>query len=299
MTSGDLLRTPPWHIRRTGFPAAWRKLARAAERRGVSPPVRIAFLDTGVDMRHPSLAPLLGRGINVLRPEAAPTDDNGHGTHVAGILMASTGCDPAIHGCPAAWADVAPVRLHPVKIFDHTGHGRVSDIVRGIEWCLFNGIDVINCSFGTDQRSNGTLEEAVQAAERHGLVIVAASGNDGRRGSVDYPGQFGQVIAVAACTRGDRLAPFSTTGPQIDLLAPGAGVVSTAPGGGYRRMSGTSMAAPHVSAAVALLLWLEGRLSPSAVRARLASTAEWIPSLPRRVQGAGMLRADRLLGSRT
>lgn len=299
VTSGEFNRTPPWHIRRTGFPAAWRRLARTAQgRSSESQPVRVAFLDTGIDIQHPSLAPLIGGGTNVVSPGSAPCDDNGHGTHVAGIFTAAVGCDPTIQGVPQSWASQESVRIFPVKIFDHTGFGRISDIVRGIEWCLQNDIHVINCSFGTDQESNRALNEAIAGAERQGALVIAAAGNDGRKGAVDFPGQFPEVIAVAASTPGDRLAPFSSTGPQVDLLAPGAGVISTAPSGTYRRMSGTSMAAPHVTAAAAVLLWLEPHLSPAVVRSRLIASAEWIPSLPRRVQGAGMLRADRLVGIR-
>lgn len=299
MTSGEFTRTPPWHIRRTGFPSAWRKLARTAQGRSVSSyPVRVALLDTGIDIHHPSLAPLIGGGTNVVSPGSAPEDDNGHGTHVAGIVAAAIGGDPAVQGVPKAWASEESVRLYPVKIFDHTGFGRIRDIVSGIDWCLGHNIQVINCSFGTDQESNRALKDAIDAAERSGVLIVAAAGNDGRKGAVDFPGQFAEVVAVAACTRGDLLAPFSSTGPQVDLLAPGASVVSTAPGGSYRRMSGTSMAAPQVTAAVSLLLWLEPNLPLARIRSRLLSTAEWIPTLPRRVQGAGMLRADRLLGIR-
>jgi subtilisin len=300
MEGDERHRTPPWHIRRTGFPLAWRKLGRAAvSRGGPERPVRVAILDTGVDLNHRSLAPLIGGGANVVSPGAPPQDDNGHGTHVAGILAAATGCDPTLRGAPPAWARSGSIRIFPVKIFDHTGFGRISDIVRAIEWCLAQGVDLINCSFGTDSESTADLEAAIEAAHRQGVLVVAAAGNDGRKGEVDYPGRFSSVVAVAASTRGDRLAPFSSSGPQIDLLAPGAGVISTSPGGGYRRMSGTSMAAPHVTAAAALLRWLEPQLPTASLFQRLSASAEWIPTLPHRVQGAGLLRCDRLLGIRS
>ncbi|HYG58075.1 MAG TPA: S8 family serine peptidase [Symbiobacteriaceae bacterium] len=275
---------PPWHFRRTGFPSAWRLAeVRPSGRR----PVRIAVLDSGVDLKHPLLKGLLGRGTNLLKPDDAPGDDNGHGTHVAGIVALAAG----------AWAGAmpAPFVIHPIKIFDQTGYGRIGDIVKALYWCADQGMDIVNLSFGTDMKTSRALQRAVRELHRQGILLVAAAGNDGRAGAVDFPGRYPEVVAVSACTRADRPAPFSSAGPEVDLAAPGAGVVSLAPGGGFDRMSGTSMAAPHVTAAAALLLAMEPLLLPSAVRKRLSATAEWLPGVPAGAQGAGLLRADRLL----
>ncbi|HEY3368704.1 MAG TPA: S8 family serine peptidase [Symbiobacteriaceae bacterium] len=276
---------PPWHIRRTGFPTAWRLgKARPSGQR----PVRIGILDSGADLRHPLLQGLLGVGFNPLKPGEPPLDENGHGTHVAGIIAAAAG----------AWAeDGRPpgIVLHPVKIFDQTGFGRIGDIVSGLYWCAEYGMDLINLSFGTDLKTSRTLQKAIVDVESAGILLVSAAGNDGRKGAVDFPGRYPEVLAVAACTRKDELAPFSSTGPEVELIAPGAGVLSLAAGGGYARMSGTSMAAPHVTAAAALLLGMEPQLAPRSVRERLTATAEWLPTVPARAQGAGLLRADRLL----
>lgn len=278
-------RRPPWHIRRTGFPAAWRLLeARPLSR----PPVRIGILDSGVDLNHPALKGVLGAGVNLLKPGEPPMDENGHGTHVAGIIASAAG----------VWWSVWPapcVVLHPVKIFDRTGVGRIGDIIQGLMWCGDHGMDVVNLSFGTDLKTSRALEQAITELERRPVLMVGAAGNDGRRGGVDFPGRYSEVLAVAASTRSDRLAPFSSTGPEVDLIAPGSGVISLAPRDGFVRMSGTSMAAPHVTAAAALLLTMEPGLSPRAVRRRLQETSEWLPELPSRAQGAGLLRADRLL----
>lgn len=278
---------PPWHIRRTGFPAAWRLgKARPSGQR----PVRIGILDSGVDLRHPLLQGLLGQGFNRLKPGEPPLDENGHGTHVAGILAAAAGAWQKEERPPG-------IVLHPVKIFDQTGFGRIGDIVSGLYWCAENGLDIVNLSFGTDLKTSKALQRAIGEVGQAAILLVGAAGNDGRKGAVDFPGRYPEVLAVAASTRKDELAPFSSAGPEIDLIAPGAGVVSLAPGGGFVRMSGTSMAAPHVTAAAALLLGLEPHLTPESIRERLCVAAEWLPMVPARAQGAGLLRADRLLRS--
>jgi subtilisin len=279
---------PPWHIRRSGFPTAWRLAdVRPSQQR----PVRVAILDSGIDLRHPQLQRLLGQGVNLLREGEPPADENGHGTHVAGIIALAAG---ALRPVPRP----SGVVIHPVKIFDRTGFGRIADIVKGLYWCADHGIDVVNLSFGTDLKTSEALQRAVRDLEETGILLVAAAGNDGRQGAVDFPGRYNEVLAVAASTRQDRLAPFSSSGEEVDLVAPGSGVLSLAPGGGFLRMSGTSMAAPHVSAAAALLLGLEPYLSPAAVRQRLRGTAEWLPGVSARAQGSGLLRADLVLRGR-
>lgn len=283
------VRRVPWHIRRTGFPTAWR----LAQSRPLGlRPIRVAILDSGVDLRHPALQGLLGSGANLLSPGDPPTDENGHGTHVAGIIASASGAfwfaNPRAPG----------ILLHPVKIFDQTGMGRIGDIIRGLEWCIRNRMEIVNLSFGTDLKTSRALEQAVRTVAAHGILMVGAAGNDGRRDEVDFPGRYPDVVAVAASTRNDRLARFSSSGPEVDLVAPGASVLSLATGGGFVRMSGTSMAAPHVTAAAALLMGLEPHGSARSIRQRLRDTAEWLPNIPKTAQGAGLLRADRLLRGR-
>lgn len=280
---------PPWHIRRTGFPAAWRQVA---NRPAVERPIRVAVLDSGTDAGHPLLQGYLGTGINLLREGELPSDENGHGTHVAGIIALAAG----------AWSDCLKtplVVIHPVKIFDQTGYGRIGDIVKGLYWCAEQGVDIINLSFGTDMKTSRALQRAIRDVDHAGILLVGAAGNDGRQGNVDFPGRYPEVLAVSACTRTDILAPFSSTGQEIGMIAPGAGVVSLAPGGGFIRMSGTSMAAPHVTAAAALILSMEPGLRPAAVKDRIGATAEWLPMVLGKAQGAGLLRADRALRGRS
>lgn len=286
MERGDTpIGRPPWHIRRTGFPAAWRQVA---ARQFPVKPVDIAILDSGIALHHPMLQPLLGQGINLLRPGEPPMDENGHGTHVAGVIAWASG----------TWYEKSQpprIRLHPVKIFDQTGFGRIQDIVRGLEWCIDHQMQIVNLSFGTDQKTSRSLHAAIKRVLQAGILLVGAAGNDGSTGAVDYPGRYPEVVAVGSCNKWDRPSHFSSAGNGIDLMAPGSAIISLAPDDGFVEMSGTSMAAPHVTAAAALLLGVEPNLKPTAVRQRLRATAQWLPGVPERAQGAGLLRADHLL----
>jgi subtilisin len=272
----------PWGIRRVGAPTVW---PRSRGRR-----IRIGVLDTGCDMDHPNLRRNVKGGINLLGG-GDPTDDNGHGTHVAGILAAADDGEGVIGGAPEA-------ELYIVKLFDQSGCGQIVDIVRALQWCIDQKLNVVNMSFGTDLEESTALRMAVQVAHGRGMVLVAAAGNDGYTGPVDFPGRYPEVLAVTASNRQDRCGTFSSRGRGVDLIAPGARILSTAPDGRYRVMSGTSMAAPHVSAAAALLLAAEPDLAPAAIRQRLKQSAEPLKSVPPYVQGAGMCRVDQALGAR-
>lgn len=198
---------PPWHLRRTGFPEAWRL---AATRLRTGSPVRIAVLDSGADLAHPALAGILGNGVNLIKPGEPPLDEHGHGTHVTGIITSAAGAWWRPEGLP-------PIKIYPVKIFDRSGYGSISNIVRGLEWCVKQGMDVVNLSFGTDQKIVVALEQAVIEAEQSSILLIGAAGNDGRQGDVDFPGRLPGVLAVSSSTRSDRLAQYSSAGPEVDL----------------------------------------------------------------------------------
>jgi len=247
----------PWGIREIKAPAVWKH--------STGTKVRVAVIDTGIDYNHPDLRAASAGGINLVSPGRAPWDDNGHGTHIAGTIAASARMG-GMNG-------VAPdARIYAVKAFDHNGTAYVSDIVAGIEWCIRNRMDVINMSFGM-KTPHRALEEAVKVAHRSGIVVVASSGNEGRLSEIDYPARYRHTIAVGATTRGGRIAPFSNRGRQIDVYAPGDKVFSTWLGGGYRELSGTSMATSHVSGVIALLLSACPGLSPAAVKRLLVRGA--------------------------
>lgn len=267
----------PWGIKHIRAPQTWRKSR--GER------VRIGIIDTGADYSHPDLRHCLSRGVNILNRHLLPIDDNGHGTHIAGTIAAYTQNKGMIGVAPGAL-------IHPVKAFDHQGGAFVSDIVSGIEWCVSNGIQLINMSFGMKTYSRA-LEAAVLSAYRAGVIIVASSGNEGKQAEVDYPARLRQVIAVGATTRKGRIAPFSNVGKQIDIYAPGEKIYSTWPRGKYHELSGTSMATSHVSGVIALMLARRPGLRPLAVKRILRKNARFIIKSGKKISSVKEIHAFR------
>ncbi len=187
------------------------------------------------------------------------TDDFGHGTHAAGIAAAGYNNGTGIAGLATG------SRLLPVKVLDQYGDGWYSDIAAGIVYAADNGARIINLSLGGSE-SSALLQSAVDYARRHGILLIAAAGNNGE--AVLYPAACDGVLAVAATDPQDRRADFSSHGPQIDLAAPGVDIYSTWPRvGGYYTRSGTSMAAPLVSG-LAALIW---STTPSATADEIAT----------------------------
>ena len=260
----------PWGVQQIKAPQAWSTTTGHR--------VKVGVIDTGVDYSHPDIAQSLSYGINLLNRALPPIDDNGHGTHIAGTIAAAN--------YPQGMIGVAPRALiAPIKAFDHNGSAYVSDIILGIEWCIRNRIQVINMSFGMKTRSKALLT-AVTNATSSGSIIIASSGNDGRRRTIDYPARYLQTISVGATSTQRRIAPFSNRGIYIDVYAPGDKVVSAWLNGKYNEMSGTSMATSHVSGAVALLLAYKPGLTPQEIRSLIK----------RSVQPLGNSKARRLIG---
>ncbi|WP_256757217.1 S8 family peptidase [Cohnella sp. WQ 127256] len=248
----------PWHVNRVKAPPLW-----LAAHFGNG--VKVGILDTGI-ARHPDLR--IAGGVNTIGGKSF-ADDNGHGTHVAGIA-AATG-QRKIYG-------VAPkVKLYAVKVLNADGAGFVSDIVEGIDWCLSHGILIMNMSFGLNGDSQ-LLKNAVRRAKSKGAVMVASAGNSGMQfKQIDAPARYPETVAVASTTRGNQVALFSSRGRRIDVSAPGVNILSTWLKGTYVRESGTSMSSPHVTGVVALLRSVRSGLSPSQVSRRLKMTALHIP----------------------
>lgn len=240
----------PWGVQQIKAPHAWGMTTGHR--------VKVGVIDTGVDFGHPDLRHSLLRGINLINRSKMPYDDNGHGTHIAGTIAAANQMQGMIGVAPRAL-------IAPVKAFDYNGSAFVSDIILGIEWCVRNGMDIINMSFGMKTRSKALLG-AVTKAYNSGVIIVASSGNDGKFRSVDYPARYPQTISVGATNRLRRIAAFSNRGTYIDIYAPGDKIMSAWLRGNYNEMSGTSMATSHVSGAIALLLSLRPGLSPSDIK---------------------------------
>ncbi|MCC3374981.1 S8 family peptidase [Cohnella sp. REN36] len=240
----------PWGVRRIRAPLAWN--------RTTGQRVKIGVIDTGVDFQHPDLRHALERGINLLQRTMLPHDDNGHGTHIAGSIAAANPIRGMIGVAPRS-------SIYPVKAFDHNGTAFVSDIILGIEWCVRNRIDIVNMSFGMRTRSKALLS-AVNNAYRSGVLIVASSGNDGKRGEIDFPARFANTVSVGALNRQGRIAKFTNRSAMVDIYAPGEQIESAWLRGRRRIMSGTSMATSHVTGAIALLLAEKPELTPGEIK---------------------------------
>jgi type VII secretion-associated serine protease mycosin len=217
-----------------------------------APEVIVAVIDSGIEANHPDLqgACLPGWDITTKPPQPGGLEDPyGHGTHVAGVIGARSNNGIGMAG-------LAPgCKLLPVRIFNQFGHSTAGITAEAIIWAVDHGAKVINCSWGTPLPGEATMA-AVRYALDKDVVVVAAVGNSGKNDDPNYPGAQEGVMGVAASTDIDGWASFSTWGDWVDVAAPGESILSTFPtakGTGYRLMRGTSMAAPHVSAAAALL----------------------------------------------
>lgn len=206
--------------------------------------VRIGIIDTGISSAHPDLVGNIIGGVSEVNYTSYWNDDNGHGTHVAGIVAAANNTIGVVGGVPSA-------DVYAIKVLNRNGSGYLSDVVNGIDWAIANGMQVINLSLGADADVQ-SLHDAVIRAYKAGIVVVAAAGNTGA--SVSYPAAYPETIAVAATDFLDTAPYWSSQGPEVSLAAPGVSIYSTYKGTKYAYMSGTSMAAPHVAAAAALVL---------------------------------------------
>jgi len=207
--------------------------------------VVVAVVDTGVDMDHPEFQGKLVKGYNVLKDNDKPEDDNGHGTHVSGIIAAKTNNKDGIAGM--SWNS----KIMPVKAIGSDGSGSAVDIAHGIYWATDNGADVINLSVG-NYTSSSALQDACRYAFDHNVVLVAASGNDNSE-QPSYPAAYKEVLCVAAVDHRKERADFSNFGDYVDVSAPGVDIPSTYIYSDYASLSGTSMACPHVAALASLV----------------------------------------------
>lgn len=237
-----------WGPRNIKCPEAW------ASGTGSSN-VILAIIDTGIDLDHEDLAGRLwtntqgyhGKSFVDYGDENIPDDDNGHGTHCAGIAAAMTDNDKGIAGV----AGETPVELMAVKVLSSGGSGRSSWVAAGIDYATNNGAHIISMSLGSDSSST-TIEQACFHAWDNDVVVVAAAGNSNTNRRHYPAGYDDYVIAVAAINSNNKRASFSNFGDWVDLAAPGVDIYSTFKGGGYRSFSGTSMACPHVAGVAAL-----------------------------------------------
>jgi subtilisin family serine protease len=278
-------RAQQWGMDAVGAPAAWTASTGAG--------VVVAVVDTGIAAA-PDLAGRILPGWNEITQSADATDDNGHGTHVAGTIAENAGNGLAEIG-------LAPgVSLLPVKVLDASGGGEDSGVAAGIVWAADHGARVINMSLGGPDSSK-VLRDAVAYAVSKGVVVAAAAGNES--GPVGYPARIGNVLGVGAVDGSLARASFSNTGTGLDLVAPGVAIVQQTLGdraGTFadRSFSGTSMATPFVAASAALVLAANPKATPASVARTLERTAQDLGAKGKDAEtGYGLVRPDRALGT--
>jgi subtilisin len=213
--------------------------------------VKIAILDTGADINHPDLS--IKKGFCALQncPNSY-RDDNGHGTHVAGVIAAKNNSIGIVGVAPDA-------EIYAVKALDSRGNGTTTTIMSGLDWAISQNVDIINMSLTTPYDDVG-MKAMIDRAYQKGITVIAAAGNSGTRtGSEEtvlYPAKFPNVIAVSGVNQSNNRVSSSSTGKEVELAAPGENIYSTYPTSldsrGYAHMTGTSMAAPFVTGLAAL-----------------------------------------------
>lgn len=271
----------PWALQRVLLDEVWKQSMGAG--------VRVAVIDTGVDVKNRQLAPAVDvkRGRNYLPPnlkddngnkiergsENGTTDIVGHGTKVAGIIAARP-----VKG--TGFVGLAPkATIIPIQQNDAEGHGDTVSLARAINYAANEAkADVINISQDTVKPidSTSTLKQAVDNALAKDIVIVASAGNDGLDGNVKetYPASYDDVLAVAAADRNNERAAFSQSGEFVDVAAPGVDMVSTVPGGGHCADNGTSFSAPYVAGVAALIKAKHRDWTQEQITAQIMQTAE-------------------------
>ncbi len=315
--SNDSLVTEQWYLERIDVPTAW-QITQG------TPDIILAIIDTGIDYQHPDLqtclwtnsaelqgqpgvdddgngliddvmgwdftdAPRFADGGDYLDPDPDPMDEflGGHGTEIAGIIAASVNNQRGIAG-------IAPqIRIMNLRAGTASGYLEEDDVIQAMLYAYANGARIINMSFG-DVKVSTVFKEVVRFLWSQGITFVAAAGNEGQP-EVYFPAALTQTIAVGSCDQQDHLSGFSNFGYGIDLLAPGTDILSTAPGGKYRRVNGTSFSAPMVAATCALLLSANPQLSNEQLRTIVKSTAEKQLPNPDWQIGAGRLNAGKAL----
>ena len=309
-----------WSLPTIGAPSGWNVTT------GGAPGVRIAIIDSGVDLTHPDLTPnLMGanpgetgsgretnhqdddgngkvddwRGWDFVNNDNTPQDDTpaGHGTHVAGIIAARGNNDLGVAGI--AWR----AQLISVKAIDAQGNGTEQEIAAAITYAAQRGARIANASFGGPNQSNLITSAIAHAPD---TLFVVAAGNGGSDGAGDdndkqpiFPCNLTlpNVVCVTATGRTDQLASFANTGPEtVDLAAPGVDILSTTPGGGYTSDSGTSFAAPMVTGAAALVLAANPTFTTAQLREAIMGGVQPLSSLAGRVATGGRLSLPGALG---
>lgn len=312
-TSNDPQGTNLWGLERISAPAAW-------DISTGSPEIVVAGIDTGIDFTHPDLAANMWtnpgeiagdgidndgngyiddvHGINAAAGTGNPMDDNGHGTHTAGTIGGVGDNGTGVVG--VAWN----VKIMGLKFLNANGGGTIADAIRAINYMVKMktqyGVNIVaaNNSWGGGGFSQ-PLYDAIKRARDAGIVFVAAAGNEANNNDLapTYPAGYevDNVISVGAIDKANKLAYFSNYGENVDIAAPGVSITSTVPGGGYAALSGTSMATPHVTGAIALLAGFEPTLTYAGLIERVKDSGAAVSALSGKIHGAKLLNLERML----
>ncbi|MDH4117049.1 MAG: S8 family peptidase [Acidimicrobiia bacterium] len=234
--------------------------------------IKVAVLDTGIDYSHPDLAVNYRGGASFVADESDPMDYNGHGTHCAGTIAAAFTGAGVVGVAPSAY-------LIAAKVLSRSGRGAWSNLIAGIDYAVNDrGARILSMSLGAAAAPTAVEAMCTMAWEK-GALLIAAAGN--AAGPVGAPAAYESVMAVSAIDDQGSLASFSNRGPEVELCAPGVQVLSTAPGGGYRRLSGTSMACPHVAGAAAVAWGAHRWASNEEIRSLLTWRADLMGRIER------------------
>ena len=251
----DASAPPSWGAEATGITA----YAENLRQRGMNGTIVVAVVDSGADMTHSLLKGRLVSGYDFVDNDNNPQDEHGHGTHVSGIIAS---CTPDMN-----------VKIMPLRVLDAYGGGNASNIGLGIYHAAKNGANVINLSLGLARHSS-YVEEAISYAISKNITVVVAAGNQNSDVKSHCPAHMAECVTVAAVDSNWKRFELSNYGDAVDIAAPGVAVNSSIPGGGYKEDSGTSMAAPHVSAAAALLMEERGTAqTPAQISGALRDSA--------------------------
>ncbi|HXX54036.1 MAG TPA: S8 family peptidase, partial [Thermodesulfovibrionales bacterium] len=309
----DPLFSHQWGPAKINAPGAW-------DINTGSKSVIVAVLDSGIDLAHPDLVANIVPGSNFIAnpPNNVPMDDNGHGTHVSGVIGAVGNNGIGVAG--VMWN----VRLMPLKFLDQSGNGSTSDEISAIEFAITHGAKIMNASFAGPDFSLSEYSAIGQAGDA-GILLMAAAGNETADNDTtpSYPASFSNptdqnlvknslsalfnVISVAATDQNDSLARFSNFGlGSVQVAAPGVNILSTIPfqlppcsnnpfDPNYDYCSGTSQATPFVSGLAGLLYSQNPNLSYLQVRSIIFSSVDTLPSLNNKIQTSGRINASRAL----
>jgi thermitase len=275
---------------------------------------KVAVVDSGVQTSHPDLkdnlwhnpgeVPNNGKdddhngyvddyyGVDIVAGKGNAEDDNGHGTHVAGIIGGRGNNAVGVSG--VCWS----ATIVPVKFMNARGKGSTSDAISALDYAIKENAKIVNCSFGSSSKSS-SLQDEVDYAKSKGVLLVVAAGNDGENidSNPEYPASFteGNILTVAASTAQDTLASFSNYGKKtVDVAAPGDSILSTYPTSTYKRLSGTSMASPMVAGAAAMLKARRSSATYGDLKTALVYTGDAKPAFTNTVSGRRLNVASAL-----